>query len=135
MEALMILEHKPIINVQNGSFPNVLKLYSPRSGALDVSECTNTPLNNLTTDPSLNVTPAVTNRAPILDQPNDIFNLSPRTRNLVGSPINLNKLKSRYDLHGCGGLDRTGDELHKQNLSGDNGEVDLNLILIWEFRK
>ena len=41
IEALLIIDLKPLINVQLGSFPNVLKLYAPKSGTLNSLEWAN----------------------------------------------------------------------------------------------
>ena len=114
LEALMIIDLKPLINVQLGSFPNVLKLYAPKSGTLSSAQWAQRTVLNTSSPPSPSPFPSPP--SPFIEQqqhetPSVITNpshgrnpnsntlcWSPRTINLCSSPINLNKLRVASDL-------------------------------------
>ena len=52
LEALMIIDLKPLIHLQLGSFPNVLKLYAPKSGTLSSAQWAQRTVLNTSSPPS-----------------------------------------------------------------------------------
>ena len=90
-EALLISEHKPEINKQYESFPQVLKLFSPRNERLNKSQTgreTNYPVQQCPSDSS-----PVDSGVPLqasIEQAVSVW--SQRTHKLLASPIKIHKI-------------------------------------------
>ena len=92
-EALLILEHKPIINRQQDSFPNVLKLYSSLGEVpYPIQDHLPTTMSNALDNDYHSPSPLDGLGCLFGESQEELEQFSQRTLHLLNSPINLNKI-------------------------------------------